>query len=621
MLAQSFEQTPGMTVVLDPGALPAPFATPSVSNGPQSTSLPPVPRLRVPTGFTATVFAQGLNNARSMRIAANGDVFLAQSNAGRITVLRDTNGDGRADVTSTFAQGFDYPHGMAFSGGYLYVADLQGVWRVPYTRGATVAGGARERVTAVGALGGTGGHITRNLVINAAGTKMYVAIGSASNVAEEAAPRATIQEFNIDGSGQRTFAAGLRNPVGLAFRPNSGELFTAVNERDGLGDELVPDYVTSVQDGAFYGWPYSYIGSNRQPGANWSNPQANALIASARLPDLLIRSHSAALGLAFYTATQFPAAYRDGAFVALHGSWNAAQPRGYMVVYAPFAGGRPTGSYQVFASGFWTSNESTARVMGRPADVAVAADGALLIADDSAQAIWRVAYAGSQTYNTVSVAQSFLRFYNGGSAAGTVTLTLGDAATGEQIATWTSPAIPANASLQFSAAAFLSAVTLPAGSTPALTIGVRSTFNGFSQHVGWDPGTATIENMTRCSGGPSADGHVLTNVHSRQLSGYPSNLRIYNAGGASSQATLTLRNAATGAALAQWVSPAIPNFAALDVPVSAIEAGASPSLTNTSAVHYVITLDAAFTGYLQHVVRNPTGALSEMTDKCVLTAE
>lgn len=625
---QSFEQTPGMVLAIDLGALPAPFATPNVSNGAQSVSLPPVPQLRVPAGFTANIYAQGLAHARSMRIAANGDVFLAQSNAGRITLLRDTDGDGRADVTTTFTQGFDYPHGMALQGGFLYVADRQGVWRVPYTPGATAAGGARAQVTSGGALGDPDGHATRNLAINSAGTKMYVAIGSRSNVSEEAAPRATIQEFNINGTGQRTFTSGLRNPVGLAFRPGTDELFTVVNERDGLGDELVPDYLTRVQDGEFYGWPYSYMGSRPQPQSNWSNPQAQALINQARVPDLPFRSHSAPLGLAFYTAARFPATYQGGAFVALHGSWNAAQPRGYMVAYAPFAGGRPTGNYQVFASGFWTGNESNARVMGRPADVAVASDGALLIADDTANVIWRVAYAGGNlTYNSVLATaganQSFLRFFNGGTVAGAVSLTLWDSATGQNLATWTSPPIQAGASTQFAMSAILGAATpaVSASAHPLITVDVRSAFNGFSQHVMWDGTTGAIENMSRCGGGPSADGSTVMNVHSHRLAGYPSYLRIYNAGGQSGPARLVIRDAASGQPLATWTSPMIPNFAAVDVPIATIEAGASPSLTATSALHYAISVDGTFTGYLQHVVRNTNGALSEMTDKCALTAQ
>ena len=624
--AQSFEQTPGMTLAIDLQALPAPYATPSANNNAQTVTLPPAPQLRVPAGFTANIFAQGLTDARSMRIASNGDVFLAQSGAGRITLLRDADGDGRAEVSTTFTQGFNYPHGMAIHGGFLYVADLQGVWRVPYTPGATTAGGPRVKVTADGALGMPDGHPTRNLAINAAGTKMYVAIGSRSNASEEPVPRATIQEFNIDGSGQRTFTSGLRNPVGLAFRPGTDELFTAVNERDGMGDELVPDYLTRVQDGQFYGWPYSYMGSRPQPQSSWSNPQAQALIAQARVPDLPIRSHSAPLGIAFYTATNFPAAYRGGAFVALHGSWNAAQPRGYMVAYAPFSAGSPVGNYKVFASGFWTGNESNARVMGRPADVAVAADGALLIADDAANVVWRVAYAaGSLSYNSVlataGASQSFLRFFNSGTTSGTVTLALWDSATGEALSTWTSPAIPAKASLQFAAAAIAAGATpaVNAGAHGLLTVDVRSTFSGFSQHAIWDAGSGAIENMTRCAGGPSADGGTLINVHSRVLSGYPSYVRIYNATGESAPARLILRDAATGQQRGTWTSPAIPNFAAFDTPLSAIEGGAG--LTATTAPHYVIALDSGFTGYLQHVVRNVAGALSEMTDKCTLSAQ
>jgi len=627
--AQTFEQTPGTAIAIDLNALPAPYSQPSATNNPQIVAMPAVPQLRVPQGFTANIFAQDLSHARNLLVVPNGDVFVAESNAGRILLLRDADGDGRAELRITFASGYSRPYGLALANGYLYIADLIAVWRVFYTAGATAPGSARQQVTANGAIGDTQGHATRNVIFNPAQTKMYVAVGSRNNVAEESAPRATIQEFNADGSGQRTYASGLRNPVGLAFSPGTSDLYAVVNERDGLGDELVPDYLTKVVDGGFYGWPYSYMGSHQQPNfAPANTPQAQALIAQARVPDVPLRSHSAPLGVAFYNATRFPAAYRGGAFMALHGSWNAAQPRAYMVAYAPFNDGEPTGSYSVFASGFWTAGSGQARVFGRPAGVAVAADGALLIADDASQTIWRIAYAGgSLSFNSVNSTanpgdQSFLRFYNAGSQAGAITLTIRAAASGEVLTTWTSPSIPAHASPQFSLANIQSEASpsLVGTGHPAFTVDVRSTFTGYMQHVMWSVNSGVIENMTRCIGGPSPDGQTLINVHSSRLSSYPSYLRIFNGGVSAQAATLTLYNAATGAQIGAWTSTAIPVAAALDIPVFSIESGVS-SLPSSLPNHYVMVLNGGFTGYLQQAVRNPTTSLSEMTDKCVLTAD
>lgn len=627
--AQQFEQTPGTVITIDLNALPAPYATANTSNSSRTVPMPPLPNLRVPPGFAVNVFARGLSHARAMRVLANGDVLLAQSGVGRITLLRDADGDGTADVNTTFAQGYRFPHGMAVHGGHLYVADLDAVWRVPFAEGATAASGARSRVTALNALGDAGGHATRNLVIDPTGTKMYVAIGSRGNIEEEAAPRATIQEFNLDGSGQRTFASGLRNPVGIQFRPGTSELYTAVNERDGMGDELVPDYLTRVQDSGFYGWPYSYMGARPQPRpGGWTNSQAQALISRAIVPDLPIRSHSAPLGFSFYDKAQFPPAYRGGAFIALHGSWNAAQPRGYMVVYAPVAAGRLTGSYQVFLSNFWTATDRSAQVIGRPADVAVAADGALLVADDVSNTIWRVSYVGADLRFTAVPAytspagESFLRFYNGSAAPGAVTVTFRDGATGQQLATWTSPAIAPNASRQFFIAPMQGLATPPLAQTAArdFTLDVRATFSGLGQFVLLDRPNATLENMSRCGSGSSADGHVLLNVHSHVLAGYPSFVRIHNGSGTERGPTLTLRDADTGAPLATWTAPVIPNLATIEVPVSEIEAAATPPLTATESTHYVIQLDPAFGGALQHIVRMPSGARLDLTEKCSLVA-
>jgi glucose/arabinose dehydrogenase len=244
-------------------------------------------------------------------------------------------------------------------------------------------------VTASGALGDGGGHSSRNIVFSPKGDKFYVAIGSRNNIAEDAEPRATIQEFAEDGTHLRTYAAGLRNPVGITFRPGTDELWTVVNERDGLGDELVPDYMTHVQAAGFYGWPYSYLGQHAEPSLQGKRPD---LVAKAIVPDLLFRSHSAPLGLVFYDGKQFPAAYQGDAFVALHGSWNAADPRGYMVVRVPFKDGRPAGGYEAFVTGFRVGSDAPAKVWGRPVGLVVAQDGSLLVADDVSQSVWRISY-------------------------------------------------------------------------------------------------------------------------------------------------------------------------------------------------------------------------------------
>jgi glucose/arabinose dehydrogenase len=381
---------PGEMVTVDPAALPPPGATRSVANWPKRVPRPAGATLALPAGFHAEIFAEGLQQARWLAVAANGDVFLAEPSAGQITLLRDSKGSGKADLVTPFADGFDHPHGMAFHGGFLYVADLRGVWRLPYRDGQTAADGPAEAVTPPGSFGAPqGNHWTRNIAFSPAGDRFYVAIGSATNIDEEPPPRATVQQFAADGSGQRTFASGLRNPVGIAFRPGTDELWAVVNERDGLGDGLVPDYLVRLKDNAFYGWPYSYLGNHPQPGLAAKRPD---LVAQAVVPDLLFRSHSAPLGLVFYDGAQFPVDYRGDAFVALHGSWNAAQPTGYMVVRVPFKEGRPAGGYQVFATGFRVNDGAPAEVWGRPVGLAVAKDGSLLVADDVGQTVWRIFY-------------------------------------------------------------------------------------------------------------------------------------------------------------------------------------------------------------------------------------
>ena len=389
---------PGQRYRVDPGNLARPNESESASNPASRIALGPTAAPVVPQGFEVNRFAEGLAHARWMTVAPTGEVFLAEPRAGRITLLIDDDGDGRADRDFVFAAGLNRPHGLALRGGYLYVADVRRVWRYAWRPGLTKAERAPEPVTGPNALGGGGGHWTRNIVFGPDGRSLYVAIGSASNIAEDRPPRATIKFFEFDEQTGKAFngriwASGLRNPVGIAFHPDTGALYTVVNERDGLGDGLVPDYLTAVREGGFYGWPYAYIGANPQPGfANL----APALVERAIVPDLLFRSHSAPLGLVFARDADVPADWKGDAFVALHGSWNAAAPLGYMVVRVPFRGGQPAGWYEAFATGFHVGNKkgifggSTAEVWGRPAGLAVAADGSLLVADDYANVIWRI---------------------------------------------------------------------------------------------------------------------------------------------------------------------------------------------------------------------------------------
>ncbi len=369
--------------------LPAPYATSSVSNGARYIERTASTTLEVPPGFEANYFAFGFDNARWMAVAPNGDVFVAEAGAGRITALRDSDGDGQADISRKFATNHNYPHGMVFHGGYLYVADVDNIWRYGHSDGQLRAQAKPQAMLKKGSLGRGRGHRSRTLAMSPDGQRLYVAIGSKNNLGEEALPRATVQEIDLVNGRQRTFASGLRNPVGIAFEPGGDDLYVVVNERDGLGDELVPDYLTRIRDGDFFGWPYAYLGPNPQPGYSDRRPD---LVAKTKVPDVLFRSHSAPIGLAFYDGGSFPAEYRNDAFVALRGSWNAAIPRGYMIARVPFVNGRPAGHYQVFATGFWERGEKKAEVWGRPAGLAVAADGSLLIADDIGGVIWRVHY-------------------------------------------------------------------------------------------------------------------------------------------------------------------------------------------------------------------------------------
>jgi glucose/arabinose dehydrogenase len=376
--------------------------------------MPEARRLTVPAGFTVTVFADQLQLARVMALAPNGDVFLSEPvsrTAGKITILRDADHDGVAETRETFATNLNRPFGLAFWKDYLYVGNNDSIVRFSYRSGQTAAEGAPEKIADLPPsdaaldqdtadrlkipLNQTRGynHWTRNVLFNADGTKFYVTVGSATNATPENEPgaveRAAIHEYNPDGSGHQLFASGLRNPVGLAWWPGSNVLWTSVNERDHLGDDLVPDFVTAIRRGGFYGWPYSYIGQHVDPTVATPRPD---LVAKAIVPDVLLPSHSAALGLLFYTGTQFPAEYRNNAFVALHGSINRSALAGYSVARVPFRNGRPSGPPENFLTGFIARDDDQKEAWGRPVGLLQLPDGSLLVSDDGGNRIWRVSY-------------------------------------------------------------------------------------------------------------------------------------------------------------------------------------------------------------------------------------
>jgi len=374
--------------------LPKPYATDAVANSPEKIDRPPGATLKAPAGFRVDQVADGLKGPRFVAVAPNGDVFVAQSRDGSIVILRDTNKDGRADKSGIYAQGFVRPHGMLFHDGWLYVADTAAVWRMAYRSGDTKAD-ARVALSPEGAFGDPRGHWTRNIVLSSDAKTFFIAIGSRSNSDEEEEPRATIQTMPAAGGPLRTFASGLRNPAAIARYPGTDDLYTVVNERDGLGDGLVPDYLTRVDRGAFYGWPYAYLSPALPDPDNGS--KRPDLVAKTKTPDVLFQSHSAPVGLTFYDAKQFPERYRGGAFVSLHGSWNSSAPTGYKIAFVPFANGRPAANaYENFATGFWRSGTEQAQVWGRPVGLAVAPDGALLVADDAGGAVWRIAYVAGK---------------------------------------------------------------------------------------------------------------------------------------------------------------------------------------------------------------------------------
>jgi glucose/arabinose dehydrogenase len=363
--------------------LPAPFATNSAGNGPHGEKPPAGFLPTVPAGFQINVYATDFKHPRWLTVAPNGDIFLAENGAGQIIVMRDPQHTGAAQERDVFVSGVKRPFGIAFHENYIYVGNTNELVRFRYDPKTSKRLGEKEHLLDLP----TGGHDTRAVAVSPDGKHLFVAVGSESNINTGEDPRrAAVTICDLDGKNARLYATGLRNPVGLALEPVTGELWTSVNERDELGDDLPPDYFTSLKDGGFYGWPYSYIGGNVDPRVK---PQKPELVARAIIPDVLLGAHVAPLQFAFYTGKQFPGSYRGGAFVAEHGSWNRATRSGYQIAFVAFKDGKPSADPVPFMTGL-VPDPSKADVNGRPVGVTVAPDGSLLVSDDGANVIYRI---------------------------------------------------------------------------------------------------------------------------------------------------------------------------------------------------------------------------------------
>jgi glucose/arabinose dehydrogenase len=387
---------PETTVGADP-KLPSPYATESVTAHPKVIGWPEGKTPVAPAGFKVQKFAADMQNPRWPYVLPDGSVLIAESNtdkkksANRIVRLVDADGDGVAEQKSVFLEGLNQPLGMLVLGEHFYVANTDALVRYPFKPGVVRLDGAGTKVLDLPA-DGYNNHWTRNVVASPDGKKLYVSVGSATNNDEKLDQdakeprRAAILECNPDGSEMKIYCSGIRNPVGMAFEPTTSVLWAAVNERDKLGDDLVPDYITGVKPGAFYGWPYAYFGPNEDPRHPNVRPD---LVAKTIKPDFALGAHTASLGLCFSTGKQFPDAYRGGAFVGQRGSWNRSQMAGYRVLYVVFKDGKPTGEVSDFLSGFVADPEKKT-VYGRPVGVATSADGSLLVCDDAGNTVWRV---------------------------------------------------------------------------------------------------------------------------------------------------------------------------------------------------------------------------------------
>ncbi|MFO0960358.1 MAG: sorbosone dehydrogenase family protein [Isosphaeraceae bacterium] len=392
---------PGVRRKITVDDLATPYDTPSANNFPRVVPRPEGAWPKAPEGFEVTEFATGLTEPRVIVRAPNGDMFLAESRTNRIRVFRDADGDGKPEVNEVFATGLNRPFGIAFypvgpNPKYLYVGNTDSVVRFPYKDGDTKAPGEKETIVKDIPSGnesvGGGGHWTRDLEFSPDGKTLYVSVGSRSNADDDDREerRAMILAFDPDGKNERVFARGIRNPVGLATHPKTGQLWASVNERDALGDNLVPDYITHVEEGGFYGWPWYYLGPNQDPRHEGKHPELKGKVI---VPDVLLQSHMASIDLTFYDGGQFPEEFKHDAFASEHGSWNRARRVGYKVIRVPMKDGKATGEYEDFLVGFVTREGD---VWGRPAGVAVARDGSLMVTDDGSGTVWRVAYMGKK---------------------------------------------------------------------------------------------------------------------------------------------------------------------------------------------------------------------------------
>lgn len=382
----------GAAAAVEAPQLPPPFQTESVNNGPVIIPRPEGAQLKLPPGFKIEVAAEGFEVPRFMLRAPGGEILLsdaAQDGAGVVYVLEGPNREGRIDQKRKIIEKLNRPYGLALWKDYLYVGEPESVTRFKYDGKARTVTGAGEEVVSLKGQGK--GHWTRTVLFDSKGEKMYVTVGSGSNVdAGEDPRRAAIHRFNPDGSGPEIVASGMRNVIGLRFLPGTDTLWAATQERDGLGDDLVPDYYTQVKPGAFYGWPYAYIGPNEDPRRKGERPD---LVQKTVVPDVLLGSHVAVLDFVFYGGKSFPKEYQGGAFLAEHGSWNRSKRVGYGVVFIPFKDGRPAGPIQEFLSGFMLAPEKK-EVWGRPVGLLELADGSLLLSDDGGKKLWRISYGG-----------------------------------------------------------------------------------------------------------------------------------------------------------------------------------------------------------------------------------
>ena len=395
--------------------LPAPDTTAAKNKFSKVIGWPENKMPTAPEGFVVSKFASNIKSPRNTYIAPNGDVLIVLSNSERSTkekvanavtgkaksevagesantvlLYRDADKDGVAELKTTFLTGLNQPYGVTIIGNSFYVANTDGLWQYPYKTGDTKITGTGKKILSLPA-GGYNNHWTRNLITNADKSKIYITVGSGSNVGENGmeneVKRANILEINPDGTEEKIYASGLRNPVGVDWALGTNMLWTAVNERDGLGDDLVPDYITSVKPGGFYGWPYAYFGQNEDPRLKGQKPE---LVKKTIVPDVAVGSHTASLGLAFYKGDKFPSKYQGGAFVGQHGSWNRSALAGYKVIFVPFKDGKPAGKPEDFLTGF-IADVDKAEVYGRPVGVTQTPDGAILVADDVSGVVWKVA--------------------------------------------------------------------------------------------------------------------------------------------------------------------------------------------------------------------------------------